>query len=64
LFPISIFCPQGSFVIESKNGGCLFTATLTFRFEKLLLKFAKNILEAIRIHLQEEGANLKKLLEK
>jgi 16S rRNA C1402 N4-methylase RsmH len=28
------------------------------------LKFAKNILEAIRIHLQEEGANLKKLLEK
>ena len=64
LFPISIICPKGSFIIEPKGESCIFTATLSFRFAKLFSKLAKNRVEAIKKHIKEEGENLKKLLEK
>lgn len=37
LFPMSLICPKGSFVIESKGESCVFTATLSFRFAKFFL---------------------------
>lgn len=64
LFPMSIICPKGSFIIERKGESCIFTATLSFRFAKFFLKFAKSRVDAIKKHMKEEGENLKKLLEK
>ena len=63
LFPTSIICPKGSFIIEPKEGSCIFTATLSFRFAWLFQKFAKNRVEAVTKHMKEEGEHLKKLLE-
>jgi len=63
LFPVSIISPKGSFIVELKGESCIFTATLSFRFGWLLLKFTKNEVEGIKIHMKEEGENLKKLLE-
>jgi hypothetical protein len=62
-FPVSIICPKGSFIIEPKNGGAIFTATLSFRFIWFFQKFAKSKVEAITNHMKEEGENLKKILE-
>ena len=64
LFPMSLICPKGSFIIEATEGSCIFTATLSFRFGWLFSKLAKNRVEAIKKHIKEEGENLKKLLEK
>lgn len=64
LFPTSIVCPKGSFIIEPKGKNCIFTATLSFRFGWLFSKLAKNRVEAVKKHMKEEGENLKRLLEK
>lgn len=63
LFPWSIICPKGSFIIEPKEGSSIFTATLSFRFGWLFQKFAKRRVEVITIHMKEEGENLRKILE-
>ena len=64
LFPISIICPRGSFIVVPKEGNSIFTATLTFRFGWLFTKFSKSNVEGMKNHMREEGENLKKLLEK
>lgn len=64
LFPMSVICPKGSFLIEPKGENYIFTATLSYRFEWLFLRFAKDRVEAIKKHMREEGENLKRLLEK
>lgn len=63
LFPMSIICPEGSFIIEPKEESCIFTATLSFRFGKMLSKLAKDRVEALKKHMKEEGESLKRLLE-
>jgi len=64
LFPESMICSGGSFSIKPSNGGSVFTATLSFRFGGVLSKLAEKRVEAIRLHMKEEGENLKALLEK
>jgi hypothetical protein len=64
LFPISIICPKGSFIVEPGEETCIFTATLSFRFGNLFSKLAKSRVEALKKHIREEGENLKRLLEK
>lgn len=64
LFPESIICSKGSFSIKPADGGSVFTATLSFRFGRVLSKLAGKRVEAIRVHMREEGENLKVLLEK
>ena len=64
LFPASIICPKGSFIIEPKGESCIFTATLSFRMGWLFSIFAKGRVEAIKKHMKEEGENLKMILEK
>ena len=64
LFPMSIICPKGLFIVEPKGESCIFTASLTFRFGWLFSKFAKGKVDAMKNHMREEGENLKKLLEK
>ena len=63
LFPVSIICPKGSFIIESRGKSCIFTATLSIRFYWLFSKLVQNRIEAIRKHVKQEGENLKRLLE-
>jgi hypothetical protein len=64
LFPESIVCSGGAFVVKSVKGGSVFTATLSFRWGFLLSRLFPRKLEAIKAHMREEGENLKKLLEK
>ena len=64
MFPMSLICPKGSFVIEPKGKNTLFTATLSFRGGRLLSGLMKSRLEAIKSHMREEGENLKRILEK
>jgi len=64
LFPMSLICPKGSFIFEAKGGNCLFTATLSFRFGNLFEALAKRRVKAMKIHMKEEGENLKRLLQK
>ena len=63
-FPMSIICPKGSFIIEPKGEDCIFTATLSLRLATFFLTFAKSRVEAVNKHMQEEGENLKRLLER
>ena len=63
-FPFSMICPGGSFLIEPTAEKTLFTATLSFRVGRLLSKLLKSRVEAFKLHMKEEGENLKKLLEK
>lgn len=63
LFPLSVICPKGSFVIEPKGDHCIFTATLSFRFSRVLSALFEERLRALKIHMKEEGENLKRLLE-
>ena len=64
LFPMSIICPKGSFILETREESTIFTAKLSFRFAWLFSKLAKGRVEAIKTHMKEEGENLKRLLEK
>ena len=63
-FPLSLICPKGSFHIRPKGNGCIFTAALTVRLGALLKILFKKRVNALRMHMKEEGENLKQLLEK
>ncbi len=63
LFPTSIICTRGSFIIQPKNGNSVFIATLTFRGGRTLSKLFRSKIEGIKKHMKEEGENLKKILE-
>lgn len=63
LFPLSVMCPKGSFIIKPKGDYCIFTATLSFRFSRILSVLFKERLKALKIHMKEEGETLKRLLE-
>ena len=63
LFPTSIICPKGSFIIEKRGDNSIFTATLSFRFAWLFSTLAKDRVEAVKAHMREEWENLKRLLE-
>ena len=62
-----IYFPQNEFIFEPKNSGCLFTARGTFRIGRLAKAFAKDKIESgissVKIHMKEEGENLKQILE-
>ena len=64
LFPESIVCSGGSFLIEPHGKGSIFTATLTFRFGFILSKFLSQRVNILKRHMKEEGENLKRILEK
>jgi carbon monoxide dehydrogenase subunit G len=55
--------PRSTFEIEPSGNDSIFTATLDFRMGKLLSKVAKKSMNNIIKHMQEEGDNLKKILE-
>ena len=61
------FFPKNEFLIEQKENFCTFTAQGTYRVGKIgKLFFQKAIdkgLSSVRKHMQEEGENLKRILE-
>lgn len=61
--PTSLVCPGGSFIIEPEGTGSTFTATLSFRFGGVLSRLAKRRLDSVKGHMEEEGENLKRILE-
>jgi len=64
LFPKSLICAGGSFSIEPSDGHSIFTATLKFPWGRILSKLFPAQLKALKIHMREEGENLKTILEK
>ncbi len=63
LFPESLICSGGTFRFDSENASTIFTATLNFKFEKLLAKIFGLKMEQIQRHMKEEGENLKAIME-
>ena len=64
-FPLSIFAPGNSFILESSGGNhCIFTALARYRAGPLFKKLAKKQIEATMKHIREEGENLKIAVEK
>ncbi len=63
LFPMSLLISKGSFIIEPKGDRCILTATMTFRFGKLLRMIAKRRMVDLMKHMREEGENLKRIVE-
>lgn len=62
---------RGAFFFAEANGGTSFTATLTFGApilgklaDRLLARAFARPLDALRVHMHEEGLNLKRLLER
>ncbi len=65
LFPWSIFSPGNTFVMEPKGEkSCIFTATGRLRAGPLFKKLGRNRLEAVKKHMEEEGENLQRLIDK
>ncbi|MGC9777845.1 MAG: SRPBCC family protein [Candidatus Heimdallarchaeota archaeon] len=64
LFPGNLISTKGKFVFEPKGESTLFTATLDFRFGRLLTRFASEQKKQLIKHMKEEGKNLKKIIEK
>ena len=59
----SMLLPGGGFSIAADGNGSAFTATIGYRFGGILDRFVPRRAEALRTHMREEGANLKRLVE-
>ena len=59
----SMLLPGGGFSIAADGDGSAFTATIDYRFGGLIDRFVPRRAEALRTHMREEGANLKRLVE-
>lgn len=64
LYPTSIICSKGSFLLKSSRGKTVFTATLTFRGGRIMSRLFRSRMEEIKRHMREEGENLKAILER
>jgi uncharacterized protein YndB with AHSA1/START domain len=66
-YPVSLLSPKVEWLIEPKGNKTTFTAITHMRaghlFKKLFKKGMKNIITAHDKHVEEEGENLKKILE-
>jgi hypothetical protein len=63
LFPASIICPGGNFLIQQDERHCIFTANLFLRFGNFFYKYAKDRIGILEKHMKEEAENLKKIVE-
>jgi hypothetical protein len=65
---LRIYFPRNTFLIEPRDGSCMFTASCVFRVGRLVKLLARSKLEqglsSVRKHMKEEGENLKRILEK
>ena len=67
-WPVSFICPRIEWIIETKGTKTVFTANTYYKFGKIYLKTKKEkvnlILKVAQKHMDEEGVNLKNILEK
>ena len=65
---LRIYFPRNTFLIEPRDGSCVFTASIVIRVGPLVKLLVGNRLEqglsSVRKHMKEEGENLKRILEK
>ena len=65
---IRMFFPKNEFLIEQKSGFCSFTASGTYRVgwigKTLFNRAVEKGLSSVKKHMQEEGENLKRIIEK
>ena len=65
---LRIYFPRNTFLIETRDGSCVFTASCVVRVGPLVKLLARNRLEqglsSVRKHMKEEGENLKRILER
>lgn len=66
-WPVSFICPRIEWIIEKKGENSVFIANTYYKFGKMYLKTKKEkvdfILKIAQNHMDEEGGNLKKILE-
>ena len=62
-FPMSMISPKGTFQFQKKGSSTVFTATVSFRFGWLMKRMVKKQIVQFKVHMKEEGENLKKLIE-
>ncbi len=64
---LRIFIPINSFVFQSTSDGCVFSAIGCYRVGRigklLAKKYIEKGIESMKLHLSEEGQNLKKIIE-
>jgi hypothetical protein len=63
LGPHSLILPGGAFSIDSDGDSSVFTASIQYRFGGILDRLFARRAGALRAHMREEGANLKRLVE-
>lgn len=67
-FPASIMCTKLEWILEPKGETTIFIAKTYYKFGKIFLTFkngtANQIMEITKKHMDTEGQNLKKILEK
>lgn len=65
---LRIYFPRNTFLIDTRDGSCVFTASCVLRIGRLVKLLAGNRLEqgllSIRKHMKEEGESMKRILEK
>ena len=64
---LRIYFPRNTFLIEPRDGSCMFTASCLLRVGRLVKLLARKKLErglsSVRKHMKEEAENLKRILE-
>ena len=67
-WPISIMCTKIEWIIEPEENTTVFTAQTYYKFGKLFLMFKKThaeyMMNVTKKHMDEQGMNLKNILEK
>ena len=61
---VRLLLPHLSFTIESEADGCLVTQRIKVRTGPIGARLNRREFDAVRLHMQEEGENLKRILEK
>lgn len=61
---VGLMLPGGSFVVDpDEGGGCRLTARIQYRFGWVTETLFRSRLAALRVHMAEEGGNLKDIVE-
>lgn len=60
---ISILLPGGGFTVTPQDGGCLFTAFISYRMGRFTERLFDRRVAALTRHMEEEGENLKRIIE-
>ena len=63
LGPHGLLLPSGSFEISEGDGGSVFRASINYRFGRLTRSLFRSRMEAMRVHMREEGEQLRRIIE-